>query len=99
MLLLCTEEADDEAEDAVERSSEFDGEGISTSILPPLPHFSSCLSLRLGLKLVLLGLELVLLGLKLVLLGLDPGIVNWRSNIILTTACKTWCAELEIVVA
>ena len=98
MLLLCTEEADDEAEDAVERSSEFD-EGISTSILPPLPHFSSCLSLRLGLKLVLLGLELVLLGLKLVLLGLDPGIVNWRSNIILTTACKTWCAELEIVVA
>ena len=92
MLLLCTEEADDEAEDAVERSSEFDGEGISTSILPPLLHFSSCLSLRLGL-------ELVLLGLKLVLLGLDPGIVNWRSNIILTTACKTWCAELEIVVA
>ena len=82
---MCTEEADDEAEDAVERSSEFDGEGISTSILPPLPHFSSCLSLRLGLKLVLLGL--------------DPGIVNWRSNIILTTACKTWCAELEIVVA
>ena len=62
VLLLCTEEADDEAEDAVERSSEL----ISTS---PSLHFLSCLSLRLGLKLVLLLFE--------------PG-KNLRKNILAT---------------
>lgn len=65
VLLLCTEEADDEAEDAVERSSEFE-ELISTS---PSLHFLSCLSLRLGLKLVLLLFE--------------PG-KNLRKNILAT---------------
>ena len=54
VLLLCTEEADDEAEDAVERSGEFD-EG--NSILPSPLYFSNSFSIRLGLKLVLLGFE------------------------------------------
>ena len=55
VLRLCTEEADDEADDAVERSGE---EATSNSmILPPSLNFSSCLSLRLGLKLLQGGVK------------------------------------------
>ena len=83
VLLLCTEEADDEAEDAVERSGEFD-EG--NSILPSPLHFSSCFSLQLGLKLVLLEFQ--------------PRMNLRRNNIlatdILTTEILSQCTQIAL---